>query len=80
MPPEMFADIDSDPLAPNSPDWDPNAPPKASITTSPKTAKVTYNFYEELMDVFPGAGFVRRKKGPGFEMGRIAEWAAYGEY
>ena len=76
MPPEMFADIDSDPLAPNSPDWD----PKASITTSLKATKVTYNFYDELMDVFPGAEFVRRKKGRGFEMGRIAEWAAYGEY
>jgi len=44
--------------------------------TSPRAAKVTYNFCEELVDVFPGAGFIRRKKERGFGMDRIAGWAA----
>ena len=37
---------------------------------------MTYDFCEELVAVFPGAEFIRRKKGKGFEMGRIAGWAA----
>lgn len=28
------------------------------------------------MGVFPGGEFIRRKKGKGFEVGRIAGWAA----
>jgi len=76
MAPETFADIDSDPFASYFSDWDPNTPPKVLITTSPKATKVTYNFCEELVDIFPGAEFVRRKKGRGFEVGRIAGWAA----
>lgn len=76
MAPETSADIDSDPFAAYFSDWDPNTPPKVLITTSPKVTKVTYNFCEELADVFPGAEFIRRKKGRGFEMGRIAGWAA----
>ncbi|KAF9642680.1 Brix-domain-containing protein [Thelephora ganbajun] len=76
MAPETSADIDSDPFASYFSDWDPKAPPKVLITTSPKATKVTYNFCEELVDVFPGAEFIRRKKGRGFEMGRIAGWAA----
>jgi len=76
MAPETSADIDADPFASYFSDWDPNAPPKVLITTSPKVTKVTYNFCEELMDIFPGAEFIRRKKGRGFEMGRIAGWAA----
>lgn len=74
--PETSADIDSDPFASYFSDWDPNTPPKVLITTSPKATKVTYNFCEELVDVFPGAEFIRRKKGRGFEMGKIAGWAA----
>lgn len=74
--PETSADIDSDPFASYFSDWDPNTPPKVLITTSPKATKVTYSFCEELVDVFPGAEFIRRKKGRGFEMGRIAGWAA----
>ena len=74
--PETSADIDSDPFASYFSDWDPNAPPKVLITTSPKATKVSYNFCEELVDIFPGAEFIRRKKGRGFEMGRIAGWAA----
>ena len=76
MAPETSADIDADPFASYFSDWDPNAPPKVLITTSPKATKVTYNFCEELVDIFPGAEFIRRKKGRGFEMGRIAGWAA----
>ena len=76
MAPETSADIDSDPFASYFSEWDPNSPPKVLITTSPKATKVTYNFCEELVDVFPGAEFIRRKKGRGFEMGRIAGWAA----
>jgi len=33
--------------------------------------RVTRNFFEELVGVFPGAEFVRRKE-RAFEMGRIA--------
>lgn len=36
----------------------------------------TYDFCDELVGVFPGAEFIRRKKGKGFELGRIAGWAA----
>jgi len=31
-----------------------------------------YNFCEELVDVLSKAEFIRRNKGRGFEMGRIA--------
>jgi ribosome production factor 1 len=55
---------------------DPTIPPKVLITTSMKATKVSYEFCEELVGIFPGAEFIRRKKGPGFEMGRIAGWAA----
>jgi len=54
MAPETFAGIDLDPFASYLSDWDPNTPPKAPITTSPKATKVTYNFCEELVDVSPG--------------------------
>ena len=55
---------------------DPNIPPKILITTSPKASKATYDFSDELVGIFPGAEFIRRKKGKGFELGRIAGWAA----
>ncbi|KAH7890761.1 anticodon-binding protein [Phlebopus sp. FC_14] len=55
---------------------DPNLPPKVLVTTSPKASKATYDFCDELVGVFPGAEYIRRKKGKGFEMGRIAGWAA----
>ncbi|KAF9786471.1 Brix-domain-containing protein [Thelephora terrestris] len=76
MAPETSADIDSDQFASYFSDWDPDAPPKVLVTTSPKATKVTYNLCEELVDIFPGAEFIRRKKGRGFEIGRIAGWAA----
>jgi len=46
------------------------------ITTSPKAARATYDFCDELSGIFPGAEFIARKKGKGFEVGRIAGWAA----
>ena len=55
---------------------DPSLPPKILITTSPKASRRTYDFCDELVGVFPGGEFIRRKKGKGFEMGRIAGWAA----
>ncbi|KAF9461250.1 Brix-domain-containing protein [Collybia nuda] len=74
---ESAADIESDPFASyfSSTD-DPTIPPKILITTSPKATKATYEFCDELVGVFPGAEFIRRKKGKGFELGRIAGWAA----
>ncbi|KAF5383779.1 hypothetical protein D9615_003566 [Tricholomella constricta] len=78
---EAAADIASDPFASyfTSTD-DPSIPPKVLITTSPKASKATYEFCDELVGVFPGAEFIRRKKGKGFEMGRIAGWAAGRDY
>jgi ribosome production factor 1 len=74
---EQNADISTDPFASyfNSIN-DPTLPPKVLITTSFKASKPTYEFCDELVGVFPGAEFRRRKKGKGFEMGRIAGWAA----
>lgn len=46
------------------------------MTTSQKATRVTYDFCEEIVGIFPGAELVRRKKGKGFEMGRVAGWAA----
>lgn len=74
---ELNSDIASDPFARyfNFED-DPNVPPRVLITTSPKASKSTYDFCDELVGVFPGAEYIRRKKGKGFEVGRIAGWAA----
>ena len=73
---ESFQDIENDPFAAyfNSTS-DPSIPPRVLITTSPKASKLTYEFCDELVDVIPGAEFIRRKKGKGFEIGRIASWA-----
>ncbi|TFK74973.1 Brix-domain-containing protein [Pluteus cervinus] len=74
---ELDADLASDPFASyfTSTD-DPSLPPKILITTSPKATRTTFDFCDELVGVFPGAEFIRRKKGKGFEIGRIAAWAA----
>ena len=78
---ESAADISADPFASYfSGDVDPTIPPKVLIPTSQKATRVTYEFCEELVSVFPGAELIRRKKGKGFEMGRIAGWAAGREY
>ncbi|KAJ7733768.1 anticodon-binding protein [Mycena maculata] len=74
---ENAQDIASDPFASYfSSTHDPSIPPKILITTSPKATKATFDFCDELVGVFPGAEFIRRKKGKGFEVGRIAGWAA----
>jgi len=57
-------------------EMDPSIPPKILITTSMKACKTTYNFCDELVSVVPGAEFIRRKKGKGFEIAKIAGWAA----
>ncbi|KIM44616.1 hypothetical protein M413DRAFT_357804 [Hebeloma cylindrosporum] len=74
---DLEKDLANDPFASyfDSVD-DPTIPPKILITTSPKASKSTYDFCDELVGVFPGAEFIRRKKGKGFEVGRIAGWAA----
>ncbi|KAF8271629.1 anticodon-binding protein [Lactarius quietus] len=74
---EAAADIASDPFASyfSSTD-DPTIPPKVLITTSPKATRATYEFCDELVGIFPGAEFHRRPKTRGFEMGKIAGWAA----
>lgn len=51
-------------------------PPKVLITTSSKSTKVAFDLCEELVAVFPGSEFIRRKKNKGFEIGRIAGWAS----
>jgi len=73
---EIAADIASDAFAEYFATDDPTIPPKILITTSPKATRATYDFCDELVGVFPGAEFIRRKKGKGFEVGRIAGWAA----
>ncbi|KAJ9107895.1 hypothetical protein QFC19_002638 [Naganishia cerealis] len=55
-------------------------PPRILLTTSPSPTKATYEFLTELRSVFPGAEVRKRMKGRGFEMGRIARWAAKREY
>ena len=75
---ESLLDISTDPFAAYF-NPDPDAPPTAPkilLTTSPKPTRVTYAFCEDLVSVFPGSEFVKRKAGKGFELGRIAGWAA----
>ncbi|KAH7914845.1 Brix-domain-containing protein [Hygrophoropsis aurantiaca] len=74
---EFNTGLDSDPFAEYFTfTQDPTVPPKVLITTSPKASKATYDFCDEIVGVFPGAEYIRRKKGKGFELGRIAGWAA----
>lgn len=74
---ELNVDLASDPFASYFKFADDaHIPPKVLITTSPKPSKATYAFCDELVGVFPGAEYIRRKKGNGFELGRIAGWAA----
>lgn len=73
---ELAADLDSDPYASYfTATEDPTIPPKVLITTSHKASRLTYDFCDEIVGVFPGAEFIRRKKGKGFEIGWIAAWA-----
>jgi len=52
----------------------PVAPPKIMITTSPSPCKLTYQFCDELKNVFPGGEFFKRPRGKGFELGRLGRW------
>jgi ribosome production factor 1 len=52
------------------------APPRILVTTSPSPCKETYAFCDDLKNVFPGGEFFKRPKGKGFELGRVARWAA----
>ena len=54
----------------------PTGPPRILITTSPSVCKETYAFCEDLKGIFPGGEFFKRPKGRGFELGRVARWAA----
>lgn len=81
MDPENANDIANDDFAEHfnattSANFDPAKAPKVLITTSQKATKASFQFCEELVSVFPGAEFIRRKRGHGFELGRIAGWAA----
>ena len=51
-------------------------PPRIMITTSPSICKETYAFCDSLKSIFPGGEFFKRPKGRGFELGRVARWAA----
>ncbi|WRT70776.1 uncharacterized protein IL334_007775 [Kwoniella shivajii] len=54
----------------------PQLPPKILITTSASPCKMTYNFCDDLKNVFPGGEFFKRPRGRGYEIGRLARWAA----
>lgn len=69
---EVSDELDHD-LFPPSNDG-PDLIPKILVTTSKRATRSTYEFCEDLTAVFPGAEFIRRKKGTGFELGQIAEW------
>lgn len=74
---ESLTDLAHDPFAAYfAGAGDPSVPPKVLVTTSPRATRASYDFCDELVNVLPGAEFIRRKKGKGFEMGRIAGWAA----
>jgi ribosome production factor 1 len=74
-------DIANDPFASYfTSSGDPLLPSKVLITTSPLASKGTCEFCDELVGIFPGAEFIRRKKHKGFELGKIAGWAAGREY
>jgi len=77
---EAIYDIATDPFAsyfsPPSAEDGSTPTPKVLVTTCQKATKISYEFCEEIVDIFPGAEFIRRKKGQGFEIGKIAGWAA----
>ncbi|WWC72653.1 uncharacterized protein I206_106617 [Kwoniella pini CBS 10737] len=53
----------------------PLLPPRILITTSASPCKLTYNFVDDLKNVFPGGESFKRPRGKGFEIGRVARWA-----
>lgn len=68
--------VDADQAPPAPPTIPQGPPPRIMITTSPSPCKDTYAFCEDLRGIFPGGEFFKRPKGKGFEIGRIARWAA----
>ncbi|KAG8894690.1 hypothetical protein FRC01_012813 [Tulasnella sp. 417] len=82
MDPEHAADIANDPFAayfdPDS-ERDPSEPPKVLITTSPYATAPTWAFCDELVGVFPGAQFFKRRKksfrSAAPPLGTVAGWA-----
>ncbi|KAG9002217.1 hypothetical protein FRB90_011421 [Tulasnella sp. 427] len=82
MDPEHAADIANDPFAayfdPDS-ERNPSEPPRVLITTSPFASAPTWAFCDELVGVFPGAEFFKRRK-KSFRsnpppLGTVAGWA-----
>lgn len=55
-------------------------PPRILLTTSPHATQATHAFMGELRSVLPGGEVYKRLKGRGFEVGRIARWAAKREF
>ena len=55
-------------------------PPRILLTTSPHATQATHAFMAELRSVLPGGEVYKRLKGRGFEVGRIARWAAKREF
>jgi len=55
-------------------------PPRILLTTSPHATQTTHAFMRELRSVLPGGEVYKRLKGRGFEVGRIARWAAKREF
>jgi ribosome production factor 1 len=55
-------------------------PPRILLTTSPGSTQLTHAFMAELRSVLPGGEVYKRLKGRGFEIGRIARWAAKREF
>lgn len=51
-------------------------PPRILLTTSPHATQATHAFMGDLKSVFPGGEVYKRLKGRGFELGRVARWAA----
>ena len=69
---ESLLDVSLDPFASyfeTALNADASSAPKVLITTSAKATKTTFEFCDELVNVIPGAEFIRRKKGKNFEMG-----------
>jgi ribosome production factor 1 len=68
--------VDPSAIFPQSSTLPPGPPPRIMITTSPSPCKDTYAFCDDLRGIFPGGEFFKRPKGKGFEIGRVARWAA----
>jgi rRNA maturation protein Rpf1 len=50
--------------------------PRILLTTSPHPTTRTHLFLRDLLSIFPGGEIRKRPRGRGFELGRIARWAA----